>query len=66
MTHGECVGVRLPLDVELEVESIAATCGYTRSTVMRKLVAGGVRHVREQSETIGDLVIALNRWSKCK
>ena len=59
-------GLRLPLTLLIQVEQLAATTGYSKSLVMRKLIEGAMRRMLADAETTHDVVIALNRWSRCK
>ena len=65
MSTGDPIYVRLPLDVQLRLEQLAAEAGYTRSLVFRKLLDGALKRL-DLGESRRDLVIALNQWSRVK
>ena len=62
----ETFALRLPGDLVLAIEQMAAITGWSKSLVVRKLLEGAIRQVEADALECGDLVIALNRWSKCK
>jgi predicted DNA-binding protein len=53
-------------ELELRLNRLAAATGYTRSRVIRKMVDGALQRIEEDAETTRDLIIALNRFSRCK
>jgi hypothetical protein len=62
----ETFALRLPGDVILAIEQMAAITGWSKSLIVRKMLDGAMRRIQKEIDEHGDVRLALNRWSKCK